>query len=131
MAQEMCIITIKTSGSFGLRSSSRKNTMGVDNILVVFAAILVFYVLVFVFLRRFNELRSFVKLGRKVYQALPPGDMGWPLIGSSLSLYNIFKSSNDPNTFIDHLISKYISSSPFLVRYALIHMYIRSCDCMC
>lgn len=45
------------------------------------------------------------KLGDKQY-ALPPGDMGWPLIGTMWTFLRDMKSSN-PDSFINNLVQRY------------------------
>ncbi|XP_027368203.1 LOW QUALITY PROTEIN: ent-kaurenoic acid oxidase 2-like [Abrus precatorius] len=45
------------------------------------------------------------KLGGKQY-FLPPGDMGWPLIGNMWSFLNAFKT-NDPDSFMDSFVSRF------------------------
>lgn len=95
-----------------------------DILIVIIDAVLGFYMVVFVFIRKFNEVWNFVKLGRKVYQALPPGDMGWPLIGSSLLFTNSSKSSHDPDSFINHLISKYLSFLSLILLKLMLLIYI-------
>ncbi|KAK6918116.1 Cytochrome P450 [Dillenia turbinata] len=45
------------------------------------------------------------KLGEKQY-LLPPGDMGWPLIGNMWSFLRAFKSS-DPDSFINSFVSRF------------------------
>ena len=69
---------------------------------------------VYMFVRKLNEIWYLVKLGRKAYKSLPPGDMGWPLLGSSFSFYKAFTVGGDPDSFINHLLSKYVSSSLFI-----------------
>ncbi|XP_022952147.1 beta-amyrin 11-oxidase-like [Cucurbita moschata] len=61
---------------------------------------------VYMFVRKLNEIWYLVKLGRKAYKSLPPGDMGWPLLGSSFSFYNAFTVGGDPDSFIYHLLSR-------------------------
>ena len=87
---------------------------------------------VYFFVRKLNEIWHLVKLGRRVYKSLPPGDLGWPLIGSSLSFYRAFKAGGDPDSFIHRLISRYISSSLFhslvfrlFFQYILTQIYIQ------
>lgn len=69
---------------------------------------------VYMFVRKLNEIWYLVKLGRKAYKSLPPGDMGWPLLGSSFSFYKAFTVGGDPDSFIYHLLTRYISSSLFI-----------------
>jgi ent-kaurenoic acid monooxygenase len=59
------------------------------------------------FVRNFNEWYYNLKFGNKEYP-LPPGDMGWPIIGN---LWHFFKSfsSGQPDTFIENIVLKYIS----------------------
>ncbi|OIV89070.1 hypothetical protein TanjilG_28627 [Lupinus angustifolius] len=45
------------------------------------------------------------KLGAKQY-SLPPGDLGWPLIGNMWSFLRAFKSTN-PDSFVDSYIARY------------------------
>ncbi|XP_057453960.1 beta-amyrin 11-oxidase-like [Lotus japonicus] len=56
-------------------------------------------------LRRLNGWYYDVKLRKKQYP-LPPGDMGWPLIGNLIPFYKDF-SSGRPNSFINNLLLKY------------------------
>ncbi|KAG6582529.1 Ent-kaurenoic acid oxidase 1 [Cucurbita argyrosperma subsp. argyrosperma] len=52
-----------------------------------------------------NEWIYEAKLGDRRL-ALPPGDLGWPLIGNMLGFLRAFKSKN-PETFIDGYVSRY------------------------
>ncbi|XP_038686079.1 beta-amyrin 11-oxidase-like [Tripterygium wilfordii] len=57
--------------------------------------------LVYWLMKNANEL--YYCLGKK---NLPPGDMGWPLIGNTLSFSRAFKSAN-PESFLENLVSRY------------------------
>ncbi|KAL9246920.1 hypothetical protein vseg_020398 [Gypsophila vaccaria] len=52
-----------------------------------------------------NEWMYVRKLG-KMRHVLPPGDMGWPLLGTQLSFLKAFKS-NDPDSFISNFATRY------------------------
>lgn len=51
-----------------------------------------------------NEWIYEAKLGDR-RMALPPGDLGWPIIGNMLGFLRAFKSKN-PETFIDSYVSR-------------------------
>ncbi|KAH7514372.1 hypothetical protein FEM48_Zijuj11G0082600 [Ziziphus jujuba var. spinosa] len=74
--------------------------------LLLFAILLGGYVFVFGFLRNFNELFYVGLLKREVKSHLPPGDLGWPIVGNLLSFLKAFRSQ-DPDSFINHFISRY------------------------
>ncbi|KDO44740.1 hypothetical protein CISIN_1g011210mg [Citrus sinensis] len=63
------------------------------------------YAFVFGVLRRVNEWYHCGKLG-EMKHSLPPGDMGWPLVGNMLSHQKAFKSS-EPQSFIYNLFERY------------------------
>lgn len=56
-------------------------------------------------LKRVNWWLYEKKLGEKQY-SLPPGDMGWPLIGNMWSFLRAFKSSS-PDSFLDSYVQRY------------------------
>ncbi|MED6170631.1 hypothetical protein PIB30_032914 [Stylosanthes scabra] len=64
------------------------------------ATLLACYFVVNTFGRRVNEWYYDFKLGHN-HRLLPPGDMGWPLIGKTWHYFN------NPHLFMDNLISKY------------------------
>ncbi|KAI4306057.1 hypothetical protein L6164_029368 [Bauhinia variegata] len=71
----------------------------------VSAACAAFYAFVFKFLRRVNGWYYDLKVRTKKYP-LPPGDMGWPLLGDMLTFTTAFKSG-DPDSFVNRLVSRY------------------------
>ncbi|KAI3731963.1 hypothetical protein L1987_63157 [Smallanthus sonchifolius] len=48
-------------------------------------------------------------LGETTRQSLPPGDLGWPLIGNMLLFLRAFKST-DPDSFISSFVNRFGSS---------------------
>ncbi|KAF5445467.1 hypothetical protein F2P56_034514, partial [Juglans regia] len=71
----------------------------------ILAVLLGVYVFVFQFLKGFNEWYYVGRLGKTQYP-LPPGDMGWPFIGSLRAFLKAFRSG-DPESFMHNLFSKY------------------------
>ena len=75
------------------------------------------FVLGFGVLKRLNNLYYALKLGKK-WDELPPGDLSWPLIGSTLSFLKYF-TFGSPDGFIGDFSRRYIcphsfaSSHPF------------------
>ncbi|XP_021828341.1 ent-kaurenoic acid oxidase 2-like [Prunus avium] len=59
-------------------------------------------------LKRANEWYFVSRLGEKK-NTLPPGDMGWPFIGNTLSFLKALKS-NDPDSFISNCVKRYGST---------------------
>jgi len=59
---------------------------------------------------RLNEWYYNLKLRKKQYP-LPPGHLGWPLIGNMLTFVKDF-SSGHPDSFINNLVSRSLSFSP-------------------
>ncbi|XP_004510260.1 beta-amyrin 11-oxidase-like [Cicer arietinum] len=55
--------------------------------------------------RNMNEWYYDNKLRKKEYP-LPPGDMGWPIVGNLWPFYKYF-SSGQPDTFINNIVNKY------------------------
>ncbi|MED6200488.1 hypothetical protein PIB30_085596 [Stylosanthes scabra] len=71
------------------------------------ATLLAFYFVVKTVGRRVNEWYYDFKLGDK-RRFLPPGDMGWPLIGKTLFFIKDLRSGyTHPDSFINNLVSKY------------------------
>ncbi|KAL5795165.1 hypothetical protein ACOSP7_003759 [Xanthoceras sorbifolium] len=62
-------------------------------------------VVVLICLKKANGWLYESKLGAKKY-SLPPGDMGWPIIGNMWSFLRAFKS-NDPDAFTNSFVSRY------------------------
>uniref|UniRef100_A0A9I9E8S1 Beta-amyrin 11-oxidase-like n=1 Tax=Cucumis melo TaxID=3656 RepID=A0A9I9E8S1_CUCME len=78
--------------------------MEMISVCVIIGVVLGVSLLVF---RRLNELWYLVKSGGRAYKSLPPGDLGWPVIGSSFSSYKTFVVQEDPISFIQSLHSRY------------------------
>ncbi|CAL0334481.1 unnamed protein product [Lupinus luteus] len=76
--------------------------MGPLSVLVSIAAS---FMLLRYLLRNVNWWLYESKLGAKQH-SLPPGDLGWPLIGNMWSFLRAFKSP-DPDSFVDSYISRY------------------------
>ena len=72
------------------------------------------FVLVFEVLKRLNGLYYAVKLGKK-WGELPPGDLSWPLLGSTLSFLKSF-TVGPPESFIRIFTTRFLSLSllPFM-----------------
>lgn len=62
-------------------------------------------VVLFICLKKANSWLYERKLGAKQY-LLPPGDLGWPIIGNMWSFLRAFKSS-DPDSFTDSFVTRY------------------------
>ncbi|KAL1154230.1 hypothetical protein V6Z11_A09G227500 [Gossypium hirsutum] len=50
--------------------------------------------------------KAYERLGQQQLKSLPPGDMGWPLIGNTWSFIRAYKSQN-PESFINNLKKRY------------------------
>ncbi|XP_021890083.1 beta-amyrin 11-oxidase-like [Carica papaya] len=76
-----------------------------DLVFLIFGVIVCAYVLVFGIVKRANEWYYVGRLGKKK-QLLPPGDMGWPLLGNLRAFIKAFKSQT-PDNFIYELVKRY------------------------
>lgn len=76
--------------------------------------VLIFAAFVFVFgvLKRLNGWYYEAKLG-KLWPKLPPGDMGWPIIGSTLTYVKDY-IAGQPQNFVETLKIRYISHHRFI-----------------
>jgi hypothetical protein len=88
-----------------LESIEHQN-MEMQWVYISIATLLACYVFLNKFVRNFNGWYYHLTLRNKEYP-LPPGDMGWPLIGNLLTFIKDF-SSGQPDSFITNLILKYI-----------------------
>ncbi|CAK9321528.1 unnamed protein product [Citrullus colocynthis] len=82
--------------------------MELRNWLVLFVAAFVF---IFGVLKRLNDWYYGAKMG-KLWAKLPPGHMGWPLLGSTLSYLKNF-SSGQPRNIIHNLSIRYGKSDMY------------------
>ncbi|XP_027352646.1 beta-amyrin 11-oxidase-like [Abrus precatorius] len=73
---------------------------------IIATVLLAGYVYASIFYKGLNGCYYALKLGKKKHYSLPPGDMGWPLIGNIVFFMRLFYSQ-DPNSFLDNLVSKY------------------------
>lgn len=80
---------------------------------VVFVAIAGTVLVLRSLLKSVNWLLYESKLGAKQY-SLPPGNMGWPLIGNMWSFLRAFKSNN-PDTFMASFVSRYKNHHPLYI----------------
>ncbi|KAE9594863.1 putative cytochrome P450 [Lupinus albus] len=71
----------------------------------VVVAIASFVIFIRYILKNVNWFLYEFKLGAKQY-SLPPGDLGWPLIGNMLSFLKAFKSTN-PDSFLNSYVQRY------------------------
>ncbi|XP_004510261.1 beta-amyrin 11-oxidase-like [Cicer arietinum] len=72
--------------------------------LLLGATLLAWYIFAKKVVRNMNEWYYDNKLRKKEYP-LPPGDMGWPIIGNLWTFYKYF-SSGQPDTFINNIVNK-------------------------
>ncbi|KAI4379702.1 hypothetical protein MLD38_005964 [Melastoma candidum] len=70
-----------------------------------FTSVVGAFVILFVFLRNFNEWFYVKALGKKRHE-LPPGDMGWPLVGTTISFARSLML-RDPDSYISSFVSRY------------------------
>jgi len=95
-------------------------------LLYVFGALLVLRFL----LRNLNWFLYEHKLGEKQYY-LPPGDMGWPLIGNMCSFFSALRTNN-PESFMDSFYTRYTihSSPPFSFTFSALKIsHIQTLHC--
>ena len=76
---------------------------------MVFTALVGGSVAIYWLLKSANQWYYVSRLGREQYP-LPPGDMGWPLIGNMWSFLFAFKYG-DPDSFISNMVARSFSLS--------------------
>jgi len=97
--------------------------MGLSWVWMIVATLLACYIFVKKIVRKSNEWYYDMKLGNK-HGLLPPGHMGWPLIGNIIPFIKYFNSGH-PDSFINNLVSKFISFllSSILFLFHIISIY--------
>jgi ent-kaurenoic acid hydroxylase len=78
--------------------------IAMGSIWIIFIAIVGALLVLRALLKNVNWLLYEAKLGVKQF-SLPPGDMGWPLIGNMWSFLRAFKS-NDPDSFMASFVKR-------------------------
>ncbi|XVE84037.1 hypothetical protein DITRI_Ditri16bG0136500 [Diplodiscus trichospermus] len=79
--------------------------MGLDLLASILGVVLGTYVFLFGFLKKINHWRYISCLGEKKH-SLPPGDMGWPIVGNMWTFLKAFRSQ-DPHSFNYNLVKRY------------------------
>ncbi|WJX27608.1 Ent-kaurenoic acid oxidase 1, variant 3 [Trifolium repens] len=79
--------------------------IAMGSIWIIFIAIVGALLVLRALLKNVNWLLYEAKLGVKQY-SLPPGDMGWPLIGNMWSFLRAFKS-HDPDSFMASFVKRF------------------------
>ncbi|XP_010275286.1 PREDICTED: ent-kaurenoic acid oxidase 2-like [Nelumbo nucifera] len=79
--------------------------MELGSLWVAFVSVLAGFFAFYGLLRRANGWLYERKLGEKRF-SLPPGDLGWPLIGNTWSFLRAFKY-DDPDSFISSFVNRY------------------------
>ncbi|XP_058104230.1 ent-kaurenoic acid oxidase 2-like [Magnolia sinica] len=74
-------------------------------LLVVFTSLLAGLATLLTLLRRLNGWYYETRLGERRF-SLPPGDLGWPIIGNMWTFLKAFKSS-DPDSFISSFVTRF------------------------
>jgi ent-kaurenoic acid hydroxylase len=91
--------------------------MNMQLVYISITTLLACYVFLNKFVRNLNGWYYHLKLRNKEYP-LPPGDMGWPLIGNLLTFYKDLYFGK-PNSLINNFIRKYLSFSHLFFYFIL------------
>jgi len=86
---------------------------------MIVVTLMAYYVFVKKIVRKLNGWYYDMKLGNK-HGLLPPGDMGWPLIGNLIPFFKDF-SSGHPDSFVNNFVFK---SKSFLLSSILLFVFI-------
>lgn len=91
----------------------------------VFTALLGGFISVPLILKKANDWFYTSRLGEKLCTTLPPGDMGWPLIGNMWFFLIAFKFGH-PDSFISYFITRSLSLS---LTVTFLHLVGKTLNC--
>jgi len=92
--------------------------MEIHWIWIIFATLLGCYNFADKIVRNLNEWYYDFKLRKREHMhPLPPGDMGWPIIGNMWPFFKHF-SSGHPDEFVNDIVLKSLSFSPYFFPFS-------------
>lgn len=93
-------------------------------LLLVLSLLLTTYVFLFGFLKKVNDWYYISMMGENKH-LLPPGTMGWPLIGNMWSYIKAYRAQN-PDSFISNLVTRYEKTGIYKT-----HLFFRPAIIVC